>query len=329
MNLSAQRLRSSIYRRIREFFIKRGYLEVETPVLSPLIIPESSIEVFATELIHPFAGRQSLYLVPSPEIYMKQLLAAGSGSIFQISKCFRNSEQSGRIHNPEFSMLEWYSVDADYHDSIACTEELFRAVADSDTPEHLLPPFRVMTMHEACSRYAGVDLDSVQRIDTLAAAVEASGLHHSREPESWEALFNRLFLTLVEPELPQDRPLILTDYPARIRCLAAGKPGTPYKARWELYAGGVELANCYTEEDDPERIDAYLRAEQADVAALRNQTGGVLPDSPPDYRNLFNTPEGTFPPSSGVALGLDRLIMLLGGYSSLEGVILFPHSAII
>ncbi len=327
--------RSRLYTRTREHFTRKGYLEVETPILADGLIPEPTIEVFETAFSHPFKGTTARWLVPSPEVHMKQLLAAGSGSIFQISKCFRNSEQIGRYHNPEFSMLEWYTVEADYKDSIAHAEEYISAVAPRGTPEHLLPPFRVKTMHELWHTAVGLDLDELQTLEKLRKAASSLGAASSvvssaaaeHAPETWESLFNRIFLTHIEPDIPQDKPLIITDYPARIECLAANKKGTPCKERWELYAGGIELANCYTEETDADRIEEVFRRESA-AAALRSiRSGSAIPDLPQEFPEHFRSREHPFPPCSGTALGLDRLLLLFGGYTDLEGVILFPLSA--
>ena len=117
-----------MYRAIRSFFDERGYLEVFTPTLSPSLIPEPTIKSFETEFINPFEERMKLYMIPSPEIFMKEMIANGSGSIYQISNCFRNSEQLGDVHNPEFSMLEYYSVGMDEVDSIKLTKELLNAI---------------------------------------------------------------------------------------------------------------------------------------------------------------------------------------------------------
>ncbi len=125
MDVELLRSRARFTRRSRRFFLERGYLEVETPLLAPALIPEPALEVFRTEWIDPrcLAARE-LFLVPSPELWMKRLLARGSGSLFQICKSFRNFEALGRYHNPEFTMLEWYTVDADYMDSADLTDEL-------------------------------------------------------------------------------------------------------------------------------------------------------------------------------------------------------------
>lgn len=309
---------------MRRYFDEHGYTEVDTPILSPDLIPEPTIENFATTFSNEFVGSRELYLVPSPEIYMKRLIAQGSGSIYQFSHCFRNSEQLGRQHNPEFTMLEYYTVDADEQDSIAITEELLANTALPGCPEHLLPPFRKMTVAQACKKYAGVDLDKVQDPKTLRAEAGRLGLHLPDAPESWEETFNRIFLTFVEPSIPQDRPLVLCEYPAQIECLATKTSGRPYRRRWEMYAGGVEVANCYDEERDADTVRNYYRKAYAELIRRRNSTETVIPDIDLSFADCFDV---GFPQCSGVAMGMDRLLMLQLGKSSIEGVILFPFSA--
>jgi lysyl-tRNA synthetase class 2 len=313
----AAQFRSQLNRSIRTFFDQKLYLEVETPTLSPDLIPEPTIENFATRFDNEFVGSKELYLIPSPEIYMKRLIAEGFGNIYQIGHCFRNSEQIGRHHNPEFSMLEYYSVGMDEQDSIDLTEELF---AYLDGPSFLKPPFDRLTVSEAMYQYAQIDLDKNQNQKSLAQEARRLGLSVPDKPESWEDTFNRIFLTLVEPNLPQQRPLVLERYPAQIDCLAK-KEGN-YRKRWELYAGGIEIANCYDEETDKDIVSAYYRKEYAILIQKRADRGLVIPDADPSFADIFTD----FPQCSGVALGLDRLQMLLMGESSLEGVILFPVS---
>lgn len=315
--------RSRLFSNMRRYFDEHDYIEVDTPLLSPDLIPEPTIENFATTFTNEFIGSRELYLIPSPEVYMKRLIAEGSGSIYQFCHCFRNSEQLGRHHNPEFTMLEYYTVDADDQDSIAITEDLVANTALPGCPEHLLPPFRKMTVAEACKIYAGVDLDKNQEQRKLREAALKLGLHVPEEPESWEETFNRIFLTFVEPALPQDRPLVLQEYPAQIDCLAKKIPGRPYGQRWEMYAGGVEVANCYNEERDASVIREYYRKEYAALVAHRSVTGTVIPDIDLSFADCF---ESHFPPCSGVAMGMDRMLMLQMGKTSIEGVILFPFS---
>ncbi|MGE4465595.1 amino acid--tRNA ligase-related protein [Sphaerochaeta sp.] len=319
MKTAAQQ-RSRMNRAIRTFFDERSYTEVDTPILSPTLIPEATIENFSTRFENPFLPSKDLYLVPSPEIFMKQLIAEGIGSIYQISHCFRNSEQLGNIHNIEFSMLEYYTVGVDEKDSITLTEDLVASLLSEDSPQDLRPPFRRMTVEEAMLTYTGIDLKLNQRQSSLANEAKRLGLSLPPGPESWEDTFNRIFLTFVEPNLPQDRPLVLEQYPRQIACLA--KADGLYRQRWELYIRGVEIANCYDEERSENTISAYYQSEYAKLVENRMDSGSVIPDTDPALAHTF----ASMPQCSGVAMGLDRLLMLLMDKRSLQGVILFPLS---
>ncbi|MDR1893922.1 MAG: hypothetical protein LBQ61_04415 [Spirochaetales bacterium] len=324
--------RAEILKRIREFFSSRNYLEVETPLLSPEVIPEDSLDYFSTVYRSFRRGETEMYLLPSPEIWMKRLLSRGLGNIFQICRCFRNNEQSGSFHNPEFTMLEWYTQEAGYRDSLTLTRELLGDLPnpgfDRGGGVNLRGPFRVMTMEEAFWEFTGSAIApwcapgeeglAALKQAVLKLAPDRLGAPEPPEPPTanlWEGLFNFLFVHLVEPRLPADRPLFLTDYPRRIAVLARETREGPWCERWELYLGGVEIANCYTEEGDPQKVAAYFAARpprKIKAAA--------------DYPAIFHA---GFPPVSGTALGLDRLLMILTGAPSLGGVILFPFSDIL
>ncbi len=321
MNWDIVKKRSQITGRVRGFFLENSYLEVETPLLSPDLIPESSIEIFKTEMINPYRGNKDLYLIPSPEIWMKKLLSQGSGDIFQICKSFRNSEQSGKQHNSEFTMLEWYKTNFSYLDNIAETEKLFYSLVTDNTPDHLKPPFVRMSMEEAFVSFAGFSLERNYSADKMRMKCKELQIEVSQD-DSWEVLFNRIFLQIVEPALPQEKPLVLYNYPSRIKTLAKDLPETIWSERWELYAGGMELANCFTEEKNPEKVLDYYKEEKE----LKDAFSPVKHPVDEKYCEYFGD---NFPDCSGVAMGMDRLIMLLTGESSIEGVILFPLNAII
>ncbi len=315
--------RSELTKLIRLFFEKNNYLEVSTPILSPTLIPESTIANFATQYISDINRSRELYLVPSPEIFMKPILKEVNQSIYQISKCFRNKEQLGIHHNIEFTMLEYYTIGADDTDSIGITEELLRMSSLKGTPEYALPPFIQMSVNEATKKYAHIDLDHLQSIQKIRKAAIDLGLSLPQQIESWEDTFHRIFLTFVEPNLPKHKPVILTQYPQQIDCLAKGIPHTPYRKRWEMYIGGVEIANCYDEEIDKERVKAFYQKEYAKLVSERNITGDVIPDIDYSFADIFDS---TYPQSSGVAIGLDRLLMVQLGCNSLEDLILFQLS---
>ncbi|RKX93841.1 MAG: elongation factor P--(R)-beta-lysine ligase [Spirochaetes bacterium] len=332
MNREIIKARSGINKSIRNFFTEKGYLEVETPLLSPSLIPESTIEVFETEYHSLKRKPVSLYLIPSPEVFMKQLIADGIGDIFQLTKSFRNYEQSGKYHNPEFTMLEWYTMNASAADNIPITEELFERIihdrgkagifSPKIDPRHLTPPFRRMSMEELFFEKSGIDLAANLTLEVFRETARNKGYRINDADENWESVFNRIFLTEVEPFLPSDKPLIIYNYPSGIGCLAKDIPSSPWKDRWELYCSGVELANCYTEETDPQKAADLFKKEHR----IKKQTSEVTPHYESVLNSIFKK---SFPESSGVALGVDRLIQIFTGTDRLEGVILFPLSDIL
>jgi lysyl-tRNA synthetase class 2 len=335
--------RARIIREVRAFFDSRNYLETDTPLLAPDLIPESCLEVFETACVPPRGsrqGEQKLWLVPSPEIWMKKLIARHRVNMYQICKCFRNTESRGHLHSPEFTMLEYYTMDADYLDSLALTEKLFTFLLDSvrnlssKAPEavgpdrSLRPPFLRITMEEAFRRWAGFSLYQGAAAGTMEAEARRLGLDPQPGLDT-ATLYDLIFIHAVEPSLPRDRPVAILDYPAFVPCLAQkGKDGKIME-RWELYAQGIELANCYSEETNPREVRLFFEAE----AAEKEKTALVRHGIDRDYWKNFlpradfpgNSPEGTgFPRCSGVALGMDRLIMALKGKASIDGVLPFP-----
>lgn len=314
MTIESMRFRSRLTSLARAFFLDRGYLETETPLLSPSLIPEACLEAFATEYVHPYRPGFPLYLVPSPEIWMKRLIAETGASVFQICKAFRNAESVSPIHNPEFSMLEYYTVGADSRFNIGLTEELFAILATDSTPKEARGPFRRMTMAEAFGEFAGLDLDSLADPGAMRSAAVGCGLLVS-SAASWEEAFNVVFLSLVEPKLPGDRPLVLDEYPSGIECLAKDLPGGAYKERWELYVSGIEVANCFTEMGEPEAVARYFSSQ-----AEKKRSSLVPHRIDSSYPSVF----AGFPPCSGVALGFDRLAMVLLGAEDIGEVINFP-----
>jgi len=317
MTIETMKARSLLVTLLRDFFLSRDYLETDTPALSPDLIPEPCLEAFATSYVHPYKAGFPLYLIPSPEIWMKRIIAETGRSVFQLCKSFRNAESVSRIHNPEFTMLEYYTVGATSHDNIGLTEELFRTLSNASTPKNALPPFRRMTMAEAFSDLAGIDLDSLQEREAMIAAAKSKELLVN-DATSWEDTFNIIFLSLVEPFLPADKPLVLDEYPKGIECLARDIPGKPSKERWELYVQGIEIANCFTEMGNPAAVAEYFAVQgEKKLASL------VPHRVDPDYPALFRN----FPPCSGVAIGFDRLAMILLGKTDIGDVLTFPFAS--
>lgn len=315
-DFKAQRARAELYRNIRSFFSERGYLEVFTPTLSPSLIPEPTIKTFSTHFKNEFVGEREFYLIPSPEIFMKEMIAAGSGSIFQISSCFRNAEQLGDVHNPEFSMLEYYTMDFSDKDSIALTHEMIKNTAISETPWLKNEPL-IITMEDAMKEYAGVDLLKAQDYEYLLSEAERLNLHVP-EKEGWEDTFNRIFLTYVEPSLPKDREVYLCDYPSQIQCLAKDYTDRPYKKRWEMYIKGIEIANCYDEERDKEKILTYYQKEQSILEKERMLSRDTISKADLSFASL------DMPQCSGGAIGLDRLLLVEYGGEEIAPILSFP-----
>jgi len=306
--------RARIIRQVRSFFDGKNYLELDTPLLSPDLIPESCLEVFETRRVLPSGSGEPLWLIPSPEIWMKKIIARHQVNVYQICKCFRNGESSGFLHSPEFTMLEYYTMNAGYSDSLQLTEELFQFLA----PDRFDFAFERITVAEAFARYAGFDLFAAAatpgKMETTARKL---GLNPPKGMGTVE-LYDLIFIHAIEPQLKHNRPIVLLDYPAFVPCLARQNADGKTVERWELYYNGIELANCFTEETDAQRVRDFFTSE----TAAKERQALVKHRVDPDYGKLFD--KGAFPPCSGVALGLDRLIMALCGRSTIDGVLPFP-----
>jgi lysyl-tRNA synthetase class 2 len=338
MDLELLRERARIIREVRAFFDLRSYLETDTPLLAPDLIPESCLEVFETRRFsHP--GSQTpedpYWLIPSPEIWMKRLIARHRTSLYQICKCFRNGESLGRMHSPEFTMLEYYTMDADYLGSLDLTEELFRFLlaGKAGQENELSPPFIRLTVEDAFSQWAGFDLYKTVKNDTLKEEAMRLGLS-PMSGLSIPELYDLIFIHAVEPKIRGGRPVVLLDYPAFVPCLAKKNTDGKTVQRWELYANGIELANCFSEETNADEVRLFFESERAEKknALVRHKVDA-------DYWKIFNFKKtnakktntgetcsirASFPPCSGVAMGLDRLIMLLCGFSTIDAVLPFP-----
>ena len=315
------RERSHLYAALREFFRRQAYVEVETPSLVRFAGMEPQIRPFEV-WFHPemkFGEPRRWYLHTSPEYAMKRLLGEGFGAIFQLGKVFRNGEIS-RLHNPEFSLLEFYRPDADYRVIMA---ELESALSEGcvrvgrDLFFSRLPYQRV-TVHQAVKQYAEIDLAECPDVTSLRAAALSRSIHIG-EATTFEDLFFHIFLQRVEPNLGNARPTFLVDYPASMASLSRLKPGDSTLAeRFELYAKGTELANGFSELTDVSEQRRRLIEEQA----WRQAHG----KEPIELDELFLKGVAQMPPSAGVAVGIDRVLMLMVGASSIDEVLLFPAS---
>ena len=300
--------RAKLLTEIRRFFTDRGLLEVETPVLSEFGVTDVHLATFSTEFISPF-GEQSktLWLSTSPEYHMKRLLAAGSGPIFQIGKVFRN-EEAGNRHNPEFTMLEWYRPHFDMYRLINEVDDLLQQILEC-------PPAESMSYQFAFQQYVGLDPLSAD----LSELVEKAEKHQlmGAENESRDTLLQFLFSTVVEPQIGQEAPVVVYHFPASQAALAQiSSEDLRVAERFEFYYKGLELANGFHELSDARE---QLRRFQQDN--LQREKMG-LPVRAIDTRLLAALQAG-IPNCSGVALGVDRLLMIAMGTESIKDVISF------
>lgn len=316
---AAAKARARMNAALRRFFAARGFEEVETPALVPTPGMEPHIDPFeAKYLPQTGVGRaRAMYLHTSPEYAMKRLLADGAGPIFQLCHVFRNGEISP-THNPEFTLLELYRPHADYHAIMEDTEQALAQVATelSGAPVLARTPYERCTVREAVRRETGIDLATCPTAAALGQASRGVGV---RVPEdaTFDDAFFRLFLERVEPGLGRARPVFITEWPASMASLARLKPGDPTVAeRVELYAGGVELGNGFSELTDPVEQRRRLE-EERDVRRAHGRPAF-------DLDERFLAAVGKMPPSAGIAVGLDRVLMLCLGAQSIDEVLLFP-----
>ncbi len=309
-SLDTLRLRARLLTQVRAFFSQRDVLEVETPVLSQAATPDPHIHSFA--LATP-SGSSSHYLHSSPEFPMKRLLAAGSGSIYQICKVFRAGE-TGRRHNPEFSLLEWYRLGFDHHALMHEVEALVRDLSsDATNAGFVLGPTQYLSYQDAFQKFAGVD-PFVAEVLALQDCARTHGLDVPALGDERDAWLDLLMSHIVEPALPRDCSVFIYDYPASQAALARIQGGVA--ERFELYINGMELANGFHELSDAAEQRRRFEAENRQ----RQLTG--LPTMPLD-ENVLAALEQGLPDCAGVALGLDRLLMLMTGQADIAGVLSF------
>ena len=312
--LAILRCRADLLARIRDFFVRLDVLEVETPVLSRGGNPDIYIESFSSRTITT-EGEQTLYLQTSPEFAMKRLLAAGSGSIYQICKAFRQGEQ-GRYHNPEFTMLEWYRQDFDHHQLMQEVEALL-VFLDLIEPGTSINKISYQSLFE---QHVGVNPHLISNNELINCIHEqAIPLHHGHISQLDKDDLLALILThVIEPAISHDGFVLVYDYPASQASLARLSDGpVPVAERFELYADGIELANGFNELTDAEEQSRRFQHD-CDLRERRGQQNISL-----DHRFIDALRAG-LPPCAGVALGFDRLLMLATKSKSLQEVMPFP-----
>jgi lysyl-tRNA synthetase class 2 len=325
--------RSRIVQAIREFFVARGYLEVETPMMHP-IPGGASARPFAT---HHNALDMQLFLRIAPELYLKKLVVGGMEKVFEINRNFRNEGISTR-HNPEFTMLEFYEAYQDYHYLMDLTEALFREVAQkvvgTTTVEYqgqaidLTPPYPRVSLVQVAARELGLSVEDALSGRGLAEALARAAARENESEDAWkleqaakrspgEALA-AVFEVFGEPQLAKDRPSFVVDWPIETSPLSRRRDSDPRLVdRFELFAGGMECANAFSELNDP--VDQRARFE----AQVKARAGGDEEAMPYD-EDFVRALEHGMPPTAGEGIGIDRMAMLLTDSPSIRDVILFP-----
>jgi len=297
-------VRERVIDAIRDFFKKQGFHEVFTPILVPVPSIEPNLEVFATELRTSRGFKRKGYLIMSPEFSIKKLLAGGVENCFEITKCFRNEEEVSRLHNPEFTMLEWYRVGVDYKDIMKDFENLFLKIIGKDKMEYqgeiydLSLPWPRISFKEAFKKYANKNIEEVKDED-----------------------FYQIFFNEIEPKLREShKPAIIYDYPISQAALARKSVKDPrFAERFEVFVAGIELGNCFSELTDEVEQRKRFEIEKA----LRKAQGKVKYPIDEDFLEAL---KAGLPESAGIAVGVDRLVMLAADAESISDTMFFPGS---
>jgi len=332
--------REIVIRAIRDFFKNEGFIEVETPLMVSAPDPSFTNEVFETS---PVLGKR-MFLAPSPEFFMKKIIALEKiPKTFQICKAFRNPQELDPLHNPEFTILEWYRVGADYTDLMEDCENLVKFIYKSFSSQiknekvkmkndkekiknflsyqgqkiNITPPWPRTTIKEAFKKYANIDLDKFLDFMKAKEIARQKGYKINKET-TWEQIYHQIFLNEIEPKLPKESPLILYDYPAPLAALSKIKKSDPkYAQRFEFYIGGLELGNGYSELTDWQEQEKRLK----DDLLKRKRLGMKVFDY--DHEFIEALKKG-LPECAGIAVGVDRLVMLFTDSKTIQEVISFP-----
>lgn len=331
-------IREKVLTAIRRFFFDRGFHEIETPYLTGSLPPESYLDVFETTLLSRDRTPTRAFLPTSPEPFLKKLLVAGIGNCFAMPKSFRNTEDKSTTHNPEFTILEWYRVEADYTDIMNDCEELLVFInaylqrssggGGKTNPTSLSYQGKIvdltshwerLSVREAFQKYAQVDLDNALDFKSIAPIAKKKGYTIGAK-ETWEELFNQIFLNEIEPHLGRGRPTILYDYPAPLAALSKKKTSDPkYAERFEFYIDGLELGDAYSE-----LIDAKEQLARFETEEKQRRVMGKI-EHPIDMDFIDALRQG-MPRAGGIAVGVDRLIMLFADVTDIADTLFFPRA---
>ncbi len=330
--------REEIIKQIRYFFTGKKFHEVQTPLLVSSVIPESYLDVFTTYSIDRNDKKKKLFLTTSPEASIKKMLVGGVGSCFEITKSFRNKESGSDFHLLEFTILEWYRVKANYNNVMKDCEDLVLHLVKSlknafpkskniinnttiqfhEKTIDLSRPWKRISVTDSFKEYADINYDDIDSLKKITKVVKQKG-YTVNQNDTWEIIFHQIFFNEVEPKIKkEDKPVILYDYPKEMAALSEIKKEDPrFSERFELYIGGLELGDCYTELTDYKEQEERFIMEVKKIKKLKKTE--VVKDD--DFINALKL---GMPKSSGIAVGVDRLIMLLTNAKTIQDTLLFP-----
>lgn len=326
-------VREKVIKAVRSFFDKQGFHEVETPILIAHPPAESYLDVFETKLLDRQRRSTPAYLSTSPEVPLKKLMVAGLGNCYSLTKSFRNMETNSSRHQPEFTILEWYRVGAKYEQIMEDCEELLLAIHQNldnkgsasrqmvyqNQQIDLSRPWERLTVAAAFARYSHINLNDFFDLDVARKIATAKG-YNVEKHNTWEELYNQVFLNEIEPRLGFGRPTILYEFPAAMGALAKLKATDKrYAERFEFYIAGLELGDCYSELTDPVEQEKRFNNELKELKRLGKTTY--------DYDHDFIAAlKVGLPDCSGIAVGVDRLVMLFAGVDNINQTLFFPVS---
>jgi lysyl-tRNA synthetase class 2 len=328
-------IREKVINSVRSFFSDRLFHEVQTPILVPTPSCEANLEVFQTEL-KTFSGlKRKAFLIMSPEYSIKKLLSAGIGNCFEITRCFRNDEEISSSHNPEFTMLEWYRINASYLEIMEDFERLFVKIVKDLNPKTDLAkwvyqnrtydislPWIRITVSEAFEKFAGVDTEKLLSSKKLIKIAKERGYQVGKRT-TWEEIFYQILFNEVEPSLKStNKPYFLYDYPASQASLSKRKASDPrFAERFEVFLAGIELGNCFSELTDAKEQKARFIKD----LKVRREMGKskIAIDN-----ELIKALSRGMPEVAGIAVGVDRLIMLTGDFPNISDTLFFPAKEI-
>ncbi len=328
-------VREQVIDATRAYLKGRGFHEVETPLLLPTPSTEPFLEVFRTELKDDQGHSYQAFLPSSPEFALKKLLSAGSGSVFEICKSFRNGEGKSGSHNPEFTILEWYHTPGDYMTVAKDFEELMMyilSVVYKDDPcklqgsslkyqgkeYSLKSPWERISVAEAFQKYAGIDTETMLDEEMLKAVGKKKGYEVTART-TWEEIWNQVIANEIEPKLGTRGPTILYDYPIAQAALARKAKDPRFAERFEVFLAGMELGNCFSELTDWREQEARCLADLAERRRLGKTAYGMDHD-------FIDALKLGMPPTGGIAVGVDRLAALFADTPSIQETLFFPAS---